>query len=174
MASSQVVARVSPRTKPAPNNGKMHSIGIAGLIVVHAPEGIRTVLGSCIGIALYEKAANVGGMGHVILPDSTKGSGEPGKFADTAVDQLMDMMVEQGAKRTSIVAKIAGGATMFGVNQGSVLGERNAAAVKDRLRRHGVRVVAEAIGGVKGRKMALDASTGMVQVEMIGATPEII
>lgn len=174
MANSEVADRVSPRLDRSSNSGTIHSIGIAGLKVVHAPERIRTVLGSCIGIALYERAAKVGGMAHVILPDSKHGAGESGKFADAAVDQLIDMMIEQGAKKTGIVAKIVGGAAMFGATHGSDLGERNAVAVKERLRRHGVRLAAEAVGGVKGRKMQLDASTGQVQVEIIGAAPESI
>ena len=84
------------------------------------------------------------------------------------------MMIERGAKKTGIVAKIVGGAVMFGMNKGPGLGERNAEAVRDRLRHQGVRLAAEAIGGVKGRKMLLDASTGTVQFEVIGASPEII
>ena len=58
-------------------------IGIAAIKVVKAPERVRTVLGSCIGVALYDRISKVGGMAHVILPDSSEGSGDPGKFADT-------------------------------------------------------------------------------------------
>lgn len=92
----------------------MYSIGIAGIQVVKAPDTIRTVLGSCIGVAVYDRVAKVGGMAHVILPDSNEGSGDPGKFADTAVDLLVENLVAEGAEKKRVAAKMAGGATMFG------------------------------------------------------------
>ena len=65
---------------------RIHSIGIGEILVLRAPEQIRTVLGSCVGVALCDQIAGVGGLCHVILPASKEGSGDPGKFADTAVD----------------------------------------------------------------------------------------
>ncbi|MGB0714955.1 MAG: chemotaxis protein CheD [Phycisphaerae bacterium] len=169
---------VSKETKsPSSSSGKakIHSIGIAGMKVVHAPEKISTVLGSCIGIAMYDRVAKIGGMAHIILPSSKEGSGDPAKFADTAVEMLLEQLVAAGAERKRVTAKIAGGAKMFG--QGSnagKLGERNAESVKGRLREFAIRIAAEAVGGCKGRKMCLDPATGEVLVNIIGQEGEIL
>jgi len=72
--------------KPAQSNSsngskdKVYLVPIAGIQVASAPEKVRTVLGSCIGIAIYDHVAKIGGLAHVILPSSKEGSGNPGEF----------------------------------------------------------------------------------------------
>lgn len=151
-----------------------HSIGIAGLKVIVAPDKVRTVLGSCVGIALFDRVAKVGGMAHVILPSSEQGTGDRGKFADTALDWLLDELVKAGAVKDRVKAKIAGGAMMFGSNVRSGIGERNIEAVKNRLHHHAIPLSAEAVGGEKGRRMTLDPATGSVEVQIIGEEPQVI
>ena len=155
-------------------SGMVHLIGIAGLRVVSAPDRIRTVLGSCIGIALCDRATRIGAMGHIILPSSAEGSGDPGKFADSAIDVLLEQMADAGAQKERITAKIVGGAAMFGNDIMVGLGARNADAVTKRPAFHGIRLVASAVGGTKGRKMLLDPATGEVKVEIIGEAPQVI
>ncbi len=158
----------------APEKGTVHSIGIAAIKVVQEPDSIRTVLGSCIGVAIYDRVAGIGGMAHVILPDSSEGSGDPGKFADTAVDMLIERILAEGASKKRLTAKISGGAKMFGDNVCSGLGDRNADAVKARLQHHTVRLAAGSVGGTKGRRMQLDPATGDVHVSIIGQEPEVL
>lgn len=153
---------------------RIHSIGIAEILVVRAPEQIRTVLGSCVGVALCDPVAGVGGLCHVILPASKEGSGDPGKFADTAVDVLLNRLRAEGASAKHIVAKIVGGANMFGAEKAGGLGQRNAEEVQARLAHHSIPLIASALGGNKGRKMRLDPATGYVHVEIIGQAPQII
>lgn len=159
---------------PPPDRRTDHSIGIAGIKVVRAPDTVRTVLGSCIGVALYDRVAKLGGLAHVILPDSSEGSGDPGKFADTAVDLLLEELEKAGAERKRITAKIAGGAAMFGGRLSASLGDRNAEAVEARLKSHFVRLAGRALGGLKGRKMTLDPATGDVAVWIIGEPPQVL
>lgn len=152
----------------------IHTIGIAGLKVVRSPEKVRTVLGSCVGVALFDSVSKIGGMVHVILPSSKQGQGDKGKFADTAIDWLLDEVLRDGAVRQRLTAKIGGGASMFGAHVDNCIGERNIQAVKERLAHHRLRLAAEAVGGLKGRKMMLDPTTGQVEVQIIGAEPEIL
>jgi len=144
------------------------------MIVVKAPEQIRSVLGSCVGVTLVDRRAKIGGMVHVILPDSTEGSGDPGKFADTAVELLLESMLNAGATRGRICAKIAGGARMFGTASTTGLGERNVTAVKQCLEKIQVPLLAEDCGGEKGRKITLDPATGDLTVQIIGMEPTTI
>lgn len=154
--------------------GVSHTIGIAGIRVVQAPDSVRTVLGSCVGVAIYDRVAKIGGLSHVILPSSKEGSGDPGKFADTAVEILVEQLVHTGAERKRMAAKLTGGAAMFGPNSNSDLGSRNAGAVQAKLAELSIRIVATDLGGTKGRKMQLDPATGDVKVEIIGEAPRTI
>lgn len=174
MVSARTAASTMAMDSSAPVAAVVHFIGIAGMCVVKAPDKIRTVLGSCIGIAMYDRVAKIGGMGHVILPDSSEGVGDPAKFGDTAVDMLLERLVQAGAVRARITAKIVGGAAMFGHERAAGLGRRNAEAVETRLKHHGICLAASAVGGQRGRKIVLDPATGALQVEIIGETPETI
>ena len=151
-----------------------HRLGIAGIVVVSRPDTIRTVLGSCVGIAMYDRAAGVGGMAHIILPSSDGGMGARGKFADTAVDQLLEDLIREGGRRTRLESKIAGGASMFGPKVDYSLGDRNVHAVRRRLAHHSIALLAEDVGGNSGRRMVLSPSTGRVEVQIIGEDVKVL
>ena len=152
----------------------VHTLGIAGVKAIKSPDQIRTVLGSCIGIALFDLKTCVGGMAHIMLPKTNGNTKTPGKFADTGVDELLRVVLAEGAGRTRVQAKIAGGATMFGSEKRDGIGERNAEAVIDRLKHHKIQLAAQDVGGGKGRRMFLDPNTGDVQVQVIGEDPRTI
>jgi len=154
--------------------GRIHNVGIAEARVVCEPDLLRTVLGSCVGVALYDPVRKIGGLVHVMLPTSQGFPGEPAKFADTGVELLINMMLKAGADKARLIAKIAGGATMFGSEREDGIGYRNAEAVRAKLSEHSICIVAEDLGGTKGRKMLLDTSTGTVTVERIGEKPRAI
>lgn len=174
MLFSQSPTLQSPHAEVEMVSGNNYAIGIAGLRVVKAPDTIRTVLGSCIGIALFDRVAKLGGMAHIILPDSNEGSGDPKKFADTAVDLLLEELVSVGAEPRRITAKLAGGADMFGQSLNAGLGDRNAEAVTKQLLSHQIRIAGRAIGGMKGRRMQLNPQNGEVHVQVIGEPTEVI
>jgi chemotaxis protein CheD len=149
-------------------------VGIADLNVVLDPGAIMTIgLGSCIGIALYDKTTKVAGLAHIMLPDSTqfKSNTNPMKFADLAIPMLIDKMEKQGCNKRNIVAKIAGGASMFNFSDKSIIsdiGKRNSDAVKKTLKDESIRIIAEEIGGNKGRTMILKANDGSVILKVVG------
>lgn len=134
-------------------------------------------LGSCIGVALYDSSAKVGAMAHVVLSNSQTavlrgGEFSPGRFADTSIPRLLSDMVAKGARREKIIAKIAGGADMFGLNNGKQgilrIGEQNVDAVKESLKKHNVPLVAMDVLGRQGRTMQLFITDGRVTVRTIG------
>ncbi|WP_160687342.1 chemotaxis protein CheD [Clostridium sp. C2-6-12] len=149
-------------------------VGIADLNVVLDPGSIMTIgLGSCIGIALYDKTTKVAGLAHIMLPDSTqfKSNTNPMKFADLAIPMLIEKMEKQGCSKRNLVAKIAGGASMFNFSDKSIIsdiGKRNSDAVKKALKDESIRITAEEIGGNKGRTMILKASDGSVVLKVVG------
>lgn len=146
-------------------------VGIAGLEVVRPPEKLKTVLGSCVGIVMHDPRTRVTGLAHAILPTGDEAAAELGKYADQAVDNLVVRMVGLGANKKTIQARLVGGATMFGKPSDNSLGVRNAEEARRRLSDHGIPVVAEALGGGKGRKLFIDAESGKTTVEAIGELP---
>lgn len=149
-------------------------VGIADLNVGRSPEKIITVgLGSCIGIALYDSRNKIGGLAHIMLPDSTQFSkvNNPMKFADLAIPLLIDKMNKMGSLKRNLKAKIAGGASMFNFSDKSVImniGNRNGISVKKVLKEIGISIISEDIGGNKGRTMIFDISNGIVQIKTVG------
>ncbi len=156
-------------TAPRPQN-----VSIGGLVVTQPPAQLRAVLGSCVGIAVFDPLRKVAGLAHAILPEATGESMELGKFADQAVDNLIVSLMALGAEKSRMKAKLIGGAAMFGAEANEGLGARNVAVAGARLAQHDIAVVATATGGSKGRKMTLDPSTGKVRVEIIGEDAETI
>lgn len=102
-------------------------VGIADLNFVLPPGTIITIgLGSCVGIALYDSTKKIAGLSHIMLPDSTqfKNNNTPMKFADTAIPILIDKLIEAGCLKSSLKAKIAGGASMFNFKDKTLVRDR--------------------------------------------------
>jgi chemotaxis protein CheD len=129
-------------------NVRMGELAVSSTV---GDEIVAIGLGSCIGLALVDRAANVAGLAHVVLPDS-QGKTEPkAKFADLAVPDLIAQVVAAGAVRRRLDAVLIGGARMFAVGASLDIGARNAEAVRAALSQEGIRIQAEEIGGNRGR-----------------------
>jgi len=149
-------------------------VGIADLNVTSSPNKLITVgLGSCIGITIYDKLKKNGGLLHIMLPDSTQFSNitNPLKFADLGVPILLKQILDMGSLKRDIVAKIAGGASMFNFSDKSMImdiGNRNAIAVKKVLEELNIPLLGEDTGGNKGRTVILETENGSVQIRTVG------
>ena len=139
-------------------------------------ECLRTLLGSCLGVALYDRRLKLGGLAHVVLPYSPGQIELPGKYADTAIPELLrQMQLLSRGEPLRPVAKLAGGANMFN-SYGSLatIGEQNITAVERQLEERGIPVVARHVGGEQGRRMLLDSLSGLVTVEIAGLEPTVM
>ena len=90
--------------------GNVIKVGMADLNICKSPDMITTLgLGSCVGITLYDPVTKIGGLAHVMLPDSTqiRNNSNIAKFADTGIDELLRRVVAAGADKKRLVAKIA-------------------------------------------------------------------
>ncbi|MBP2642445.1 MAG: cheD [Firmicutes bacterium] len=129
-------------------------------------------LGSCVGIALYDPVAKIGGLAHIMLPDSTqaRSTENPAKFADTCLPIMLAELIKGGAIKSRITAKIAGGAQMFTfANTTDIMrvGERNSEAVREVLKRMDLRLIAEDTGGNYGRTVELNLGNGIFRIKTI-------
>ncbi len=140
-----------------------------GEMAVGMNDGVlRTLLGSCIGLALFDRRRKVGGLAHIVLPESRGPTDTVGKFVDTAVPALIRSMEELGGTELKLAAKIAGGASMFSTSVARKIGEQNIAASEQLLDQLRIPIVARHCGGEKGRRMSLDTTTGRVIIEIVG------
>lgn len=147
-------------------------VGMGEIEVVSGSLVLKTLLGSCIGLVLHDSRLQVGGMAHVILPRSEGNSGPPGKFADTAVAELLRLIESQGGRPRHLVAKLAGGSNMFSTSSANRIGDQNLAAIESHLLSFGIPVLGRHCGGNLGRRMTFFVETGRVTVDILG-TPTI-
>jgi chemotaxis protein CheD len=130
---------------------------------------LRTLLGSCIGLALYDRRRKVGGLAHIVLPASRGLNGPEAKFVDTAVPALCRDMAELVGGRLRPTARIAGGANMFATEVVQTIGVQNIEAVERALADAGIPIVGRHCGGEQGRRMSMDLATGLITIEIVGA-----
>ena len=129
-------------------------------------------LGSCVGVALYDARARVGGLAHVMLPhpSSARQPTPIGRFASTAVDYLISEMENAGAARRRMFARLVGGAAMFETilaEDGPALGQRNVEAARQALKKAGVPLKAEETGGNFGRTVHFHVADGRLLISSV-------
>ena len=153
-------------------------VGIAEMKMAR-DEGmlITYALGSCVGICLYDPLIRLAALVHVMLPINMETNRKtPLKYADTGIRETLRQMEGRGAARPRIVAKIAGGGRMFEVTGGGSLGnigQRNIESTHMVLRREGIRLLREDVGGTTARTLLFDVETGQACVRSYGK-PELI
>ena len=153
--------------------GRRLVVKVADLAVGQGDDELVTVgLGSCVAILLHDAERRVGGLAHVLLPSRalTRHVDRPAKFPHAAVPTLLEQMVELGASPRRIVARLAGGASMFAnlAAPGTIqMGERNLVAARQVLNAHHIPLVGEAVGGDFGRTVRMQCATGRVEVSTV-------
>lgn len=143
---------------------KEFKVGMGDLAVMSESGILRTLLGSCIGLVLYDVVHRIGGLAHIVLPASNGDTTAPGKYADTALPALLIAMKQAGAQTNRVTAKLAGGANMFGT-KARTIGDQNLDAIEGLLSRNGIHVVGKHCGGRYGRRLGFDVSSGTVMIE---------
>ena len=146
-------------------------VDTAKVVITQAPNKLVALgIGSCIVITLYDSMLRVGAMAHAMLPNSTKSgpTSNPLKFADLAIDDIIRRMGSLGSNRQNMEAKIVGGANMFpSLRHGSLrTGEENVSDVKEKLRKEGIPLAGEVVGGSVSRSVEFDTASGIVTVRV--------
>lgn len=161
--------------------GEIIKVGMADLKTCKAPDGLITLgLGSCVGIAVRDPITKIGGLAHIMLPDSKaiiSNNSVKEKFADTGIEELVRQLVNMGANRGRLVAKIAGGATMFQIqsrNDIMKIGERNVEATIAKLKEMNIPLLAQDTGENFGRTVTFYPENGEFHIRAIGKTQKII
>ena len=125
---------------------------------------LTAILGSCVATCLYDEAAGIGGMNHILLPNEGR---QPAGELETLnlMELLINEMMKRGAERSSLKGKLFGGARMMETS--ARIGETNATFARNFLADEGIPCVAESLGGDVGRKIRFWPVTGRVRQFML-------
>jgi chemotaxis protein CheD len=134
-------------------------------------------LGSCVGLALFDPVARVGGLAHCMLPlskiDPERAKHNPGRFTDTGVVALIQMLFDMGAERSRIVAKVAGASKLLDDRGVFKIGERNHVVLRKVLWKNNILIAAEDVGGTAARTMSLHMRDGRTTIKSNGREVEL-
>lgn len=145
------------------------TVGVGDLKITQAPNVLKTLLGSCIGIVLHDPINKIGGLLHIMLPKKNGNDSKITKYANTGLPYFIYQMVTHaGASRGALYAKIFGGAKMFETNGLLNIGESNEIEVRRILKEEGIKIVSSRTGGTKGYNILFDTETGEVTCRIFG------
>lgn len=126
-------------------------------------------LGSCVGVVAYDPMYKIGGILHLMLPESTispeKAAKQPAMFADTGLPLFFKSLAGLKGDRARLRLFVAGGASVIAGSDPFRIGERNARVTMDYLQRQGYTVRFTDLGGSINRTMHLEMSTGTVTLK---------
>lgn len=130
------------------------------------PVMLETLLGSCVGVAIWDRMTKQAGLAHIVLPECKGQRSHPGKYADLAIEEIITQLVARGAMRAAFRAKIAGGATMFQTRGARDIGGNNSAAVREQLSKFNIPLDGKHVGGTKGRVMSVSLEKFEVSIKI--------
>lgn len=156
------------------NGGAIIKVGMADLKVATEGTILRTTgLGSCVGVTLFDPIAKIAGMAHVMLPSSDiarEGTINKAKYADTAIPEMIRLLLSNGAVASRLEAKLAGGAQMFSYGSGGDsmrIGPRNVESCRHILFKFNIPVKAEDTGGNYGRTIEIQSDSGKLLIRSV-------
>lgn len=161
--------------------GEIIKVGMADWKICTGDDGVTTLgLGSCVGVAIRDPQSGVGGLAHVMLPDSkdTTSNINRAKFADTAIADMVAEMVKKGANMGKMTAKLAGGAQMFAFGSAKSdmvrVGERNVEACKAKLAELKIPITATDTGENYGRTVIFYPKDNKYVIRAVGKPEKTI
>lgn len=133
------------------------------------PTEVTTILGSCVAVCVFDPVLRLGGTNHYLLPHWVGNGLSSTRFGNVAVRSLIDKMLALGGQKQNLQAKVFGGACVVDAfrGRGDHLGTKNADLALRTLRQEGIPVVADDLGGRRGRKVIFHTDTGVALVRLI-------
>jgi chemotaxis protein CheD len=155
-------------------------VGVADMVTSN-DTGAKLVtysLGSCLGVTIYDPVKKIGGLLHLMLPDSkidaAKAASAPFMFVDTGVPRLFAAAYSLGADRSRLIIKVAGGAQLLDPHRTFNIGERNFVSLTGLIARNGLSISAHDVGGLSSRTLRFDLSNGEVSIQSPGGVPYLL
>lgn len=124
---------------------------------------VKTILGSCVAVCLYDNSTKIGGINHYMLPLWNGDGLATPKYGNIAIEKLISKVLALGAKKPKLIAKVFGGARVIGPeNSHFNIGQRNIEMAFKTLEEQKIPILAQSTGGTFGRKIIFNTGTGEV------------
>jgi chemotaxis protein CheD len=157
-----------------------HIVGVADMKIADAPGDVIVThaLGSCLGVAAYDPHSHVGGMLHVMLPQSSinpeKAAVNPYMFVDSGLPAFFHRLYDAGGVKGRLVVKVAGGSNVQAMSEDRfAIGKRNHVLLRKIFWQNNILIAAEDVGGTKPRTMYLEIGTGRTWLNTAGQEQEL-
>ena len=144
----------------------------AGSFKANRAESViyQAFLGTCVGVALYDKKNKIGGLMHIILPQPPSESSVdfPEKYASTGLPLLINKLVSLGASKDSMIATIAGGALVGPISNLDInldIGGRSADIAQAILKANDIKLNKSETGGFFMSTLNLNMKNGETSIE---------
>ncbi|HEU5208948.1 MAG TPA: chemotaxis protein CheD [Longimicrobiales bacterium] len=167
--------RLRKKERGAPATRRLVVVGLGELYVSTEPGEtlITYALGSCLGVAVHDPVARVGGMLHAVHPrielDPLRARTEPAVFVESGLPALFRACYARGARKERLVVRIAGAGTSADVERDHFeIGRRNLLIARQLFWKNGVLVSAQDVGGTASRTLSLHVGSGAVKVRSAG------
>ena len=154
---------------------KKVTIYIGGFHVTREATVVKTVLGSCISVCMYEKSLKFGGMNHFMLPEVRDVSFEDynsTRYGIFAMEVLVNEIIKLGGKKSNIVAKVFGGGHVISSMKASVfnVADKNIEFAKKFLKSESIPIISEDIGGLSPRKVFFYTNENRILMKKLEST----
>ncbi len=127
------------------------TIHVGDVYISASPVKIKTILGSCISACLYDPGTAIGGMNHFLLPGDGADAELSTRYGVNAMEVLINEMMQRGASRSRLQAKIFGGADIFRIHHSMMMiGQKNIRFIRSFLDTEHIPVLSEHLGGNRG------------------------
>ncbi len=141
----------------------------SSLFVSKEPYVVKTILGSCVAICIWDKHLKIGGMNHFMLPNWNGNDLASPKYGNIAIEKLINRLLTLGSKKEDLIAKVFGGGDMLEGKHGNtyLIGERNIRVARILLEEKNIPIVASSTGGKRGRKILFFTDSGEVRHKLL-------
>jgi len=151
-----------------PKGARVVYLHAGNMYVARESSQVITILGSCVAVCLWDRLTRVGGINHFMLPSDIGVQTASLRYANFAMSELLRQMMDLGAEARRMEAKVFGGACVLGnVRTGQDLGSKNVEAARVRLAEERIRVIAEDVGGNRGRRLVFRTWDGSALVKTV-------
>lgn len=149
---------------------KVNIIHPGEFFVTRDDELIATLLGSCVAICLHDPVNRIGAMNHYMLPGritkSTETDEDSTKYGITSINLIIRLMLEKGASKVNLTARIFGGGSIIksmssGIN-GSMIPADNVRVARLMMEMEDIPIIGSDVGADYTRKIIFDVHTGKV------------
>ena len=149
-----------------------HFLYPANLYASKTSTLVTTILGTCVAVCLYDPVTKTGGINHFMLAQWDGNGAGSAKYGDVATHSLYDKMLQLGADKRKLQARLYGGLCRKGGGDAFNIGIKNILVARKMLSQLQIPVLSQDVGGHSPRKLVFHTSTGMVKMDLL--LPEIV